>query len=371
MQRAHSTTAQVGVSSVSRGVSLVETAGESTPRTGMRLTGKMPGAASIAGVLRKPALSRSFVEPRPDHGYYRSPNHVPYSRHNSTPVCILAGGLGTRLGSLTQSLPKPMLPVTGRPFLHLLLEELAGQGLGHFVLAVRHRWEAVRDYFGDGSRWGWRIEYSVEPEPLGTGGATLWAQSAWGERALVVNGDSLVRGDWPAMLEAQAASALPAAMALAWQDDASGFGLVRLEGEGDPNRDASRLGSPCVAGFEEKPAAGCRGWVNAGVYVLTAAALAGRRRGEAFSLERDVFPALAGRMLAWRCREGFVDIGTPESLERFRRQNARAEITGAVLPGGTGFQPVPAQLEKLCHQEANPQVISARPQTTPAKEGTP
>ncbi len=223
------------------------------------------------------------------------------------PVCVLAGGLSTRLRPITDSIPKPMVDVGGQPFLKRVLDHLDSLGHRRFILAVSYRWEVIRDYFGDGGDFGWDIAYSVEPEPMGTGGAVLWAQPMWGERALVLNGDTFLPGDWRAMVSAHAASDLAATMALVPSADATQFGSVQVaDGR--------------VVAFHEKPVGGGAGWINGGVYVLESAVLAGRRRGDSFSLEREIFTALAGRMGAFMC-EGvpFADIGTADALDRFRQ----------------------------------------------------
>ncbi len=227
---------------------------------------------------------------------------------NATPsVCILAGGLSTRLRPLTDNIPKPMLPVAGRPFLEMILDHLARLGLRRFVLAVSFRWEVIRDHFGDGSAFGWQIDYSVEPEPMGTGGAALWAQPLWGRRALVLNGDTYFPADWPEMLEAHRRSGVPATMALVPARCTDRFGRVEVR-------------SRRVVQFLEKGQSG-PGWINAGAYVLEAEAFAGRRRGDCFSLERDLFPAMLGRIGAFPCPQvPFADIGTAESLRSFRHE---------------------------------------------------
>jgi len=232
-------------------------------------------------------------------------------------VCVLAGGLGKRLWPLTETLPKPMLPVGDKPFVQLLMEHFARLGARRFVLAVAYLWERFREYFGDGSRFGWEIVYSVEDQPRGTGGAVLLAQPHWGERVIVANGDTFLEEDWRGLAATHQRQGLPATMALVRQDDCSRFGRVDVvDGR--------------VAQFVEKSSAGGAGWINAGVYVLERAALEGWRRGERFSLEQDVFPRLCGRMGGHFCSRPFADIGTAESLEAFRRG------AGAVAP-----QPLP------------------------------
>jgi len=200
-----------------------------------------------------------------------------------------------------------MVPINGMPFLQLLMEHFASLGYRRFVLAVSYLWEQIHDFLGEGDQFGWHVDYSVEPQPLGTGGAVLWAQPLWGERAIVVNGDTFLPEDWRPLQAAHDDAALPATMALVYQEDCARFGRVEVRGDR-------------VVGFVEKRPDAGPGWINAGVYVLQAEALAGFRRGEQFSLEYDVFPTMVGRIAAYRCRGSFADIGTPESLEDFRQQ---------------------------------------------------
>jgi NDP-sugar pyrophosphorylase family protein len=203
-----------------------------------------------------------------------------------------------------------MVPVGDKPFLEMQMEHFASLGFRRFVLAVSYLWEQIRDYFGDGDRFGWQIEYSVEPEPLGTGGAAAFARRLWGPRALIANGDTFLRGDWSQMVRLHNRRNRPATMALVRQEDCSRFGTVEVSDE-------------TVTGFREKDQLGGPGWINAGVYVLDEEvfdAMEGRQR---FSLETDVFPSLAGRINAFEARGAFADIGTPESLETFRRQQAQ------------------------------------------------
>ena len=245
-------------------------------------------------------------------------------------VCVLAGGPGRRLRPLTDSTPKPMVLIGDRPFLQLLLEHFDSLGFRRFVLAVSYLWERIRDYFGDGARFGWRIEYSVEPEPLGTGGAALWAQPMWGDSALIVNGDTFLAEDWRKLAAMHHSRGLPATMALVHQENCARFGRVEV-----------RRGR--VTGFLEKnPRAGA-GWINAGVYLLDKAALASFERGRSFSLERDVFPALAGRIAAYECTLPFADIGTPDSLAKFTKAVDRAHGPAIINRQQVGRADLPAR----------------------------
>ncbi|MFP5247584.1 MAG: NDP-sugar synthase, partial [Thermoanaerobaculia bacterium] len=114
----------------------------------------------------------------------------------SVRVAVLSGGFGTRLGNLTRELPKPMLPIGGRPYLERVLESFAEQGLREFVLLTGFKHEVIESHFGDGTRFGIRITYSREHEPLGTGGALRDARPLLGERFVLTYGDVLRRFDY-------------------------------------------------------------------------------------------------------------------------------------------------------------------------------
>src|SRR5690242_15175240 len=114
-------------------------------------------------------------------------------------VAILCGGLGTRLGELTRDLPKPMIPVAGRPYLEYVIDSFRGFEV---VLLVGHKSQIIQDHFGD------RVEYSVEREPLGTGGALRLARPLLGERFLVTYADVLRRFDYDRFVRRHAGPAL-------------------------------------------------------------------------------------------------------------------------------------------------------------------
>src|SRR5712671_242507 len=110
---------------------------------------------------------------------------------STTQAVILVGGRGTRLGELTRTIPKPMLPVGGRPFLEYLLQLLRREGFTRVLFCTSHLAEAVQDHFGDGSRFGLTAGYTREPQPLGTGGALRFAREHLDEQFLVLNGDTI------------------------------------------------------------------------------------------------------------------------------------------------------------------------------------
>jgi NDP-sugar pyrophosphorylase family protein len=222
---------------------------------------------------------------------------------------ILAGGLGTRLKPRFGDLPKPLAPLGGRPFLARQLEWLRSRGISRAVILAGYGAEQVRETLGDGAATGVALEYSIEDQPLGTGGALKLAERFLDGPALVVNGDTLGDGD-PWRLERDRwEHGAAGAVALYRVEDASARGRVEHE--------CGRITRFVEKDLEYRGAA----WVNGGQYVFAPELWAALPEG-ASSLERDVLPALAvaGRLLGCECDGKFWDIGTPEDFERAERE---------------------------------------------------
>ncbi len=214
---------------------------------------------------------------------------------------ILAGGLGTRLRSCVADRPKVLAPVRGRPYLTYLLNPLAAAGLRDVVLLTGYRAEQVRDALGE-RYGGMRLHYSVEAEPLGTGGAVRLALPFLHTPAvLLLNGDSYCDVDLVAFSAFHARHGGDASLVLCRVADAARFGRVSAAGDR-------------IERFGEKDGGG-PGWINAGVYLLKRDVIAALPAGRPISLERDILPQLAadGRLFGYRCVGRFLDIGTPES----------------------------------------------------------
>jgi NDP-sugar pyrophosphorylase family protein len=226
---------------------------------------------------------------------------------------VLAGGLGTRLKSRFGDLPKPLAPLGGRPLLERQIEWLAAHGVRDVVLCVGYGAERVEQTLGDGDRFGVRLRYSAEPEPLGTGGALALARRFVDGPALVMNGDTLAPCDpWALERERWEHGAL-GAVALYRVDDAASRGRVE-HGGGRIRRFLEKDGT------HRGPA-----WVNGGLYAFGARLWRELpREGAAGSLERDVLPRLAesGRLRGFEAPGTFWDIGTPEDWERAEREFA-------------------------------------------------
>ena len=102
---------------------------------------------------------------------------------------IMAGGKGTRVASVSEVLPKPMLPICGKPVLLHQIDCLRRQGITSITLTIGHLGQQIRNYFGDGSRFGVQIDYIVEKEPLGTAGALSFLKGSVSDDFLLINGD--------------------------------------------------------------------------------------------------------------------------------------------------------------------------------------
>lgn len=219
---------------------------------------------------------------------------------------ILAGGFGTRLRSKVSDLPKSMAPVAERPFLEWQLMLLKAQGITDIVLCVGYLAEKIVDYFGDGSRLGISIDYSVEKEPLGTAGAILNASKFIDNTFLLLNGDTFFDVDYRGLLDFHEGKEALMSLSLAMVDDASRYGAVRVDIN---NR---------IVGFSEKsPDVHEFGYINGGVYAIEPALLSHIAAGKAVSLENDVIPNIISKepVFGYVSDGFFIDIGTPESYE--------------------------------------------------------
>jgi D-glycero-D-manno-heptose 1,7-bisphosphate phosphatase len=212
-------------------------------------------------------------------------------------MVLLAGGMGTRLGARSASVPKPLQPVDGRPFLRHLIEDARRYGVTHFLLLAGHLGALVAETFAADSD----VEVLIEPAPLGTGGALRFARERLAQTFFMANGDSFFRFnllDLAAPLSRDCIGRL----ALRRVSDADRYGVVDLDGAR-------------VRGFRERGEGGA-GLINGGVYLLQRAIVDAVGEGPV-SIERDVFPRLAaaGRLAGAVYDGPFIDIGVPDSLD--------------------------------------------------------
>ncbi len=226
------------------------------------------------------------------------------------PVCILAGGLGTRLGERVRDTPKPLIEVAGEPFLAHQLRLLAQYGAEEIVLCVGYLGELIESRIGD-RRFGMRIRYSFDALGLdGTLGAVRRALPLLGERFLVLYGDTYLRIDYAATARAWIESGLPAVMT-----------VLRNDGRWDTSNAIFRDG--LVTSYDKRTPTVEMRWIDYGLGGLTVGAL-----DRVALLERDLavlYASLAerGELLGIEASERFHEIGTPEALaetDRFLRE---------------------------------------------------
>lgn len=226
---------------------------------------------------------------------------------------ILVGGRGTRLQPLTDTRPKPMLPIVGTPFLEHQLRYLARHGVDAVTFACGFLPASIVSYFGEGERVGMSLHYVIEPEPLDTAGAIAFAaRTLPPQRLLVCNGDVLTDLDVSALVAEHERRSSVATIALTPVDDPSRYGLVRTDA------------NAAVTDFVEKPPPEeCdTNLINAGTYVLEPSVIEMVPEDRRCNIEREVFPALVGGGLHAIGFDGYWnDIGTFES---YRRANVDA-----------------------------------------------
>ena len=213
-------------------------------------------------------------------------------------VAVLCGGFGTRLGALTREIPKPMIDVGGRPYLERVLDSFAVRGLRDFVLLTGFRHEVIEKHFGTGERFGARIAYSRESEPLGTGGALRDARPLLGDRFLVTFGDVLRRFDYDRFVQQHQRYCLAAyAKVTAGNVDATNGRVIRFDKRAP-----------------ELP------YVDAGFSIMRSESLDLLPERGACSFEEIVYATLArrGELACEIVDHDFYDIGVPEELARTR-----------------------------------------------------
>ncbi len=224
---------------------------------------------------------------------------------------ILAGGLGTRMRPITETIPKPMITVAGKPFLLHQLELLRDAGIARALLLVAYLGEQIREYFGDGAKFGCDVSYSFEPSLLGTGGALKNAEAQLQDYFVLVNGDTYLAIDYGGLV-GKFAEANCSALIVAYEKPAAIS--QRIPASFLPNNlgvDAKGV----VTAYRKRDPEGLS-HIDAGVTVLKKEILAGFVTGQKCSLEEEIYPNLIarGEMRAWVSREPFYDMGSPQGL---------------------------------------------------------
>ena len=252
---------------------------------------------------------------------------------------LLVGGFGTRLKPLTNDSPKPMLPVAGIPVTEHQILAAKKAGLHTIVLATSYLAEVFTPYFGDGSKWGIKILYAVEKEPLGTGGAIRNAAELLGrdEPIVIFNGDVLSRHSIADQIAFHIEKKADVTLHLIDVEDARAFGCVPTDSSGR------------VTAFLEKMDNPVTNSINAGCYVFSPSVIDEIPLGEVVSIERETFPALvtSGRAIfGYKDQSYWLDVGTPAALFKgsrdlvdgaFLAQAGTTIADGAQITGGSSI----------------------------------
>jgi NDP-sugar pyrophosphorylase family protein len=225
---------------------------------------------------------------------------------------ILAAGEGKRLRPLTKYLPKPMLPLAGRPLLEHIIIHLRDCGITRIAINLHHLPEAVMGYFGDGSRWNVSLHYSVEEQLLGSAGGVKRLQSFFDGTFLLYYGDVYTQADLRPMIEFHRRSGAMSTMGLYRVPDPWNRGIVQLDDAGT------------IVKFVEKPAPEevFSDLANAGIYVMEPEVLDMIPEGRVWDFGQDVFPVMLAQdrhVAGYVIEDVLIDIGLPEKYQHANR----------------------------------------------------
>ena len=219
-------------------------------------------------------------------------------------VFVLAGGLGSRLMPLTETRPKPMLAVGGKPILQRILESFVGAGFRHFCFSLGYRGKQIREHFGSGDQWGVSIDYVEETEPLGTAGALGLLSRRPNHPVLVINGDVLTQMNFQHLLDFHLESDADATICTRSYHFEIPFGVMELDG-------------PNVSAISEKPTMDVL--VNAGIYCLGPDIVDEIRAARQACDMPDVLRAAIDKganVSAFPIHEYWIDVGRLNDLEK-------------------------------------------------------
>jgi len=218
-------------------------------------------------------------------------------------MVIMAGGMGVRLRPHTETCPKPMLPIAGKPMLEHIIDRAKLEGFSRFVLAIHYLGKMIEDHFGQGDKLGVKIDYLREKLPLGTAGALGLLNPIPDAPFVVTNGDLVTDIRYGELIDFHIRHAAIATMAVRVHEWQHPFGVVQTQGVE-------------IVGFEEKPVA--RSHINAGVYALSPDALKGLKAEDHCDMP-TLFRRLqadAKRTVAYPMHEPWLDVGRLDDLKR-------------------------------------------------------
>lgn len=239
---------------------------------------------------------------------------------------LLVGGFGTRLMPLTKNTPKPMLTVAGVPVTEHQLAMAKAAGITEIVLATSYLSEVFIPYFGDGSKWGMKIKYAVEKQPLGTGGAIRNAAQLLDsdESVVILNGDVLSSHNLAEQIRQHEARDADVTLHLTQVEDARAFGCVPTDSDGR------------VTAFLEKMENPVTNQINAGCYVFNPRVISTIPLDTVVSVERETFPQLVEKgaaVFGYVEKAYWLDIGTPRALLKASKDIVSRSGDFLAMPG--------------------------------------
>ena len=253
---------------------------------------------------------------------------------------ILAAGQGTRVRPLTKDLPKPMVPILGKPVMEYLIEHLARHGVTEIMVNVAFHHHKIEQYFGDGHRWGVQIGYAYEgvrdhgdivPKPLGSAGGMRRIQDFSGffdETTLVICGDAIIDLDITAALaEHKQKGAIASVVTLdVPRNEVSNYGIVVADESGQ------------IQSFQEKPspAEAKSTLASTGIYIFEPAALAKIPSGKVYDIGAQLFPQLVAEKLPFFAQNrpfNWIDIGRVSDYWSVLQRVLRGEVADMKMPG--------------------------------------
>lgn len=225
--------------------------------------------------------------------------NAPSERQNL--MVIMVGGKGTRLLPQTENRPKPLLQIAGKPILEHIIDRGRTEGFSNFVLAIYHLGEMIEEYFGDGERFGVKIEYLREESSLGTAGALSLFNSKPMSAFIVTNGDVISDVRYGELLDFHIQHNATATMAVRMHEWQNPFGVVVTQGIE-------------IVGYEEKPISySC---INAGVYAIEPSALKHLTKSHPCDMPTlfERIQKSKERVIAYPIHEPWLDVGRPDDL---------------------------------------------------------
>lgn len=231
------------------------------------------------------------------------------SKKNINTAIILAGGLGTRLRSVVSELPKCMAPVNGKPFISYVIEAFSKQGITNFIFALGYKSEAIIEHI-DEQYFMFNNQYSIEEEPLGTGGAIKLALSkATNDNVFITNGDTLYNASLQQLSAFHLQNASACTLALKPMENFDRYGVVEIDAN---NR---------ITSFKEKKQYDA-GLINGGLYALNIPSFNKINFTQKFSFEKDYLEAYykTEAMYGFEANAYFIDIGIPVDFAKAQNE---------------------------------------------------